>query len=198
MFRTKIANRVISYLRKKIVNPVNSYLKKKNANPLISHVTLRKWIGILGILLPAVCWLGGKLASLDLQQSISFYYHTNVRDYFVGILVVVSLFLITYKGYENRDNILTTITGIFGLGVVTFPCLLDKEVNGPIIDCLLSTKVGCPIGFFQLNPNISDKIHMYCSVAFFSYLQRTPYFCLRKPIRKKKCGSTKGKGILFI
>jgi len=164
-----------------MVNPVISYLREKNPNPLISHVTLRRWIGILGILLPAVCGLGGWLwASLFLQQSISFYYHTNVRDYFVGILVVVSLFLITYKGYEKRDNILTTITGIFGLGVVTFPCLLDKEV-------------GCPIGFFQLNQECSNTIHQICSVFFFGLLAANSYFLFTKTDKKKELWVNKGK-----
>jgi len=165
MFGTKIAKRVISYLR------------KKNVNFIISYINLRRLIGILGILLPVVCFFGGWLrASLPLQQSISFYYHTNVRDYFVGVLVLVSLFLITYKGHEVRDNILTTITGFFGLGVVTFPCLLDKEIKTSI-DCLLSTGVGCPIGFFQLNPECSDNIHMICSVFFFFLLAANSY-CL--------------------
>jgi len=187
MFRTKIANRVISYLRKKIVNPVNSYLKKKNPNPLISHVTLRMWIGILGILLPAVCGLGGWLrASLDLQQSISFYYHTNVRDYFVGILVVVSLFLITYKGYEVIDDIVSTITGIFGLGITIFPCLLAKEVK-------------MPIGFFQLNPDISNILHIICSAFFFVLLAVNSLFLFTLTDKKKEMSNNKKKrNIVYI
>jgi cell division protein FtsW (lipid II flippase) len=138
-------------------------------------------IGILGILLPLVCWLGGKLyASLPLQQSISFYYHTNVQDFFVGILVVVSLFLISYKGYEVIDDIISTITGILGLGVVIFPCLLAKEVK-------------TPIGFFQLNPDISDEIHMYCSVIFFLLLSANSFFLFTQTDKKKERTKNKKK-----
>jgi uncharacterized protein YacL len=135
----------------------------------------------LGILLPLVCFLGGKLfASLPIQQSISFYYHTNVQDYFVGLLVGVSLFLITYKGPEVIDNFVSTITGFFGLMIIIFPCLLAKEVK-------------TPIGFFQLNPDISDKLHMICSVFFFVLLAVNSLFLFTLTDKKKEMSNNKKK-----
>jgi len=181
MFRTKIANPAISYLRTKIANPTISYLRTKNDNRVISYINLRRLIGIVGISLPLVCFLGGKLfSSLPLQRSISFYYHTNIGDFFVGLLVVVSLFLMTYKGYEVIDDFLTTITGFFGLMIVTFPCLLAKGDK-------------TPIGFFQLNPVISDTLHQICSVFFFGLLAVNSFFLFTLTDKKKEMSNNKGK-----
>jgi len=107
-------------------------------------------------------------------------------------MVVVSLFLITYKGYEVIDNIISTITGIFGLGIVIFPCLLDKEVQTPI-GCLLSTEVKCPIGFFQRNPDISDFLHIVCSVIFFLLLAVNSFFLFTLTDKKKEMSNNKKK-----
>ena len=132
--------------------------RTKNRSQLTSYKSLRKLIGILGILLPLICYLGGRLfASLTLQPSISAYYFTNARDFFVGLLVAVALFLMTYKGYEVIDNVITNVTGIAGFGIAIFPCL-------PLID-----KVK-PVGFFQLNPCTSNIIHLSCAGTFFTLL----------------------------
>jgi hypothetical protein len=110
------------------------------------------------MLLPFICVLGGFLFSdLPVRSSISSYYHTNMRDFFVGLLVGVSLFLLTYKGYERIDNIVTSIIGLTGLGVAIFPCL----------NSIVSTE---PVGIFQINPAISNKIHLVSAFTFFFLL----------------------------
>lgn len=132
--------------------------RKRNRSIIISYLSLRRLIGILGILLPFICVLGGLLFSdLPIRSSISSYYHTNMRDFFVGLLAGVSLFLITYKGYERIDNIVTGIIGFTGLGVAIFPCL----------NSLASKEL---VGIFQINPIISNKIHLVCAFTFFFLL----------------------------
>lgn len=93
-------------------------------NPqVISYLTLRKLIGVLGVLLPVILVLGcfsfGPCKSI--QDSISDYYHTNMRDVFVGILFAIGLFLFSYKGYDDRDNIAGNLACLFALGVALFP-----------------------------------------------------------------------------
>lgn len=132
--------------------------RKRNRSIIISYLTLRKLIGILGILLPFICVLGGFLfANLPVGSSISSYYHTNMRDFFVGLLVGVSLFLLTYKGYERIDNIITSIIGLTGLGIAIFPCL----------NSIASTE---PVGIFQISPIVSNKIHLISAFTFFFLL----------------------------
>ncbi|MGB0789115.1 MAG: hypothetical protein ACPGQR_06225, partial [Marinirhabdus sp.] len=73
----------------------------QNKNDLVvSYLTLRNAIGIIGIALPIVLLLGSvALFECDeLHQSISHYYHTRMRNVFVGALCAVALFLFCYKG----------------------------------------------------------------------------------------------------
>lgn len=133
-------------------------LRDKNRSIIMSYINLRRLIGILGILLPFTCMAGGFIFSdLPVQNSISFYYHTNMRDFFIGLMAVVSLFLITYKGYETIDIIITTISGIAGLGIAFFPCLDYVSLTNPL-------------GIFQLSASVSNKIHIGCALVFFILL----------------------------
>lgn len=71
-----------------------------NNTLVFSYLTLRKTIGILGLSFPFLLSLGGLvLFGTELQQSVSFYYHTRMGDAFVGILCVIGFFLFSYKGY---------------------------------------------------------------------------------------------------
>ena len=91
-------------------------LRLKNENPVLSYKRMRQAIGVAGMALPLGCYLAGLLFSgLGLQNSISAYYYTNVRDVFVGILVCVGLFLLAYKGHERIDNLATSISSLFAL-----------------------------------------------------------------------------------
>ena len=67
---------------------------------LVSYLTLRRVVGVLGVLLPVVvaggCFVLG--ACTELQDSISDYYGTEMRDVFVGVLFAIGWFLFSYRG----------------------------------------------------------------------------------------------------
>ncbi len=86
-----------------------------------SYKSLRKTVGLIGILLPFILLIGGLCDGYNLQPSISYYYHTNMGDVFVGALCAIALFLFFYTGYDNLDNILGNLAGVFALGVAFFP-----------------------------------------------------------------------------
>lgn len=66
-------------------------------NPfLFDHHTIRAIIGLIAMLLP---WIVRWRAALSLD-SISWAYHTDARDIFVGCLFVMGAFLISYKGHQ--------------------------------------------------------------------------------------------------
>ncbi len=156
--------------------------RKKNRSIIVSYIALRRLIGILGMLLPFICILGGFVfAALCVEPSISFYYHTNMRDFFVGLLFGVSLFLITYKGYELIDNIVTTASALAGFGVAVFPCLYSST----------STR---PVGIFQVSPQASNTVHIACAAAFFFLLAVNSIFLFTLS-KKKNAVSTKNKRI---
>jgi len=100
-------------------------------NLIISYLTLRKLIGLLGISLAGLCVAGGiLLGSGEVEPSISAYYTTNMRDLFVGILMIAGAFLLTYQGYDRTDNILSSVAGVAAIGVAIFP--LDYVEPGNI------------------------------------------------------------------
>lgn len=89
---------------------------------VISYLLLRKLIGLLGCALPFVLAIGAALISgLDVQASISDYYHTVMRDMFVGILFAIAIFMLSYKGYEPADDRAGDIACVTAIFVALFP-----------------------------------------------------------------------------
>lgn len=163
---------------------------------LISFNALRKTIGWLGILLPAGIITGNFIFSkcYQIQDSISHYYYTVTGNLFVGTLCAVSLFLISYKGYpgDNRDNILTTLAGIFALGIAFFP------TNNNSTD-------SCAI--LQLPDNdVRRIVHYVCATIFFVLLAFISFFFFTKSkgvkthnkILRNKIYKTCGTLIIFF
>jgi len=98
------------------------------ANDLLTIRRIRKAIGWLGIILPLSLVLLSLIPffNTNVQNSISYYYYTNLRELFIGVLCPVSLFLICYKRFKNpipwkNENLMTNIAGIMALGVALVP-----------------------------------------------------------------------------
>lgn len=88
-----------------------------------SYLALRKAIGWIGILLPFTLMLGAFLIFNEkiIQSSISHYYHTSMRDVFVGALCAIALFMFYYCGHDKWDNWAGHAAGFFAIGVALFP-----------------------------------------------------------------------------
>jgi len=106
------------------------YEEKNKLFLVISYLTLRKAIGILGISFPVILVTGSLIIGGydEIQSSISSYYHTNMRDVFVGILCGIALFLFSYRGYNLIDNIAGDLGCLFALGVAFFPAAPDYSL----------------------------------------------------------------------
>jgi len=140
----------------------------RNQRIIISYLTMRRIIGVLGITLPIIVVVGGFIQNgFVVQGSISGYYYTNMRDFFVGLLCIVSLFLISYEGYEKIDNIIANLSGIFAFGMIIFP-------TG-----MYSGKVE-KVGIFLINDNISEYIHLVFGLLFFLALSYNSIFLFTK------------------
>jgi hypothetical protein len=88
---------------------------------VISFRTLRKALGWLGISLPVVIVLGQAwVMSGPTQGSLSAYYHTGMRNWFVGSLCVMAAFLASYRGYDRLEAAITNVAGLAALGVAFF------------------------------------------------------------------------------
>jgi len=120
---------------------------------LITYLHLRKVIGLLAISLPFILLIGNMMIfeKYNIQPSISDYYHTDMRDIFVGVLFAFGIFLFSYKGHEPKDNLAGNLACVFAVGVALFPTSRDPA-------------------------NIAGYIHASSAALFFLTLS---YFSLR-------------------
>lgn len=144
---------------------------------LISYITLRKAVGILGIAFPVVIVVGSFLIGgcEEIQSNLSTYYHTRMRNFFVGILCAIALFLFAYKGYTRIDSIAGNLACIFALLVAFFP----TSTTEPITSCILDS----------YENKISSAIHFFSAGGFFLVMAYFSIFLFTK----KEPKSTKMK-----
>ena len=135
------------------------FTRDKSTPEAISFRTMRRAIGILGMALPVILFVWSVLLTGGhfLLDSISSYYHTNVRDIFVGTLCAVSLFLFAYHGYNKVDFIAFKIAGASALGVAFFPAFIKSPENP----------------WVHIMPNVSgltNTVHYISAAIFFTTL----------------------------
>lgn len=150
----------------------------KNTN--LMYRRIRNICGFLGMILPWISIISVLLIKNRPEgsfESISCTYYQSPA--LAAILTAASIVLMTYDGYDKIDNLITTISGIFGLGIVLFPCRVSFPFVNPNA-----------VGFFQLPINISNKIHCFCAITFFGLLACNSFFLFTKsdskPTKQKK------------
>jgi hypothetical protein len=95
------------------------------------YLALRRAVGLIGILLPFILMFGNFFLFQGeiVLRSISSYYHSDMRNIFVGALCAMAIFLFFYSGYGKRDRWAGILAGFLSLGVAIFPTTL----TGPTI-----------------------------------------------------------------
>ncbi len=88
---------------------------------LKTYFTIRVEMALIGILFPPILLFGGLLIGVNLQGSISAYYHTPMRNVFVGSLFAIGTFLYSYRGFKDSENIALNFAGICALCVALLP-----------------------------------------------------------------------------
>lgn len=141
-------------------------------NILLWHKRIRNWAGFLGMILPWLSIIGALLVESksplgnnfwsDLSISATYY----VTPALAGVLTTASIVLMCYDGYDLQDNIVTTVSGIFGIMIVLFPC-----------KCSVSPAF---VGYFQLPIKASSLLHCSAAVTFFCLLAYNAIFLFTK------------------
>src|ERR1017187_862689 len=117
---------------------VNKFLKldysEKNKIWLSDQNTLRKLVGILGMLLPVLLFI---FLFIDTNyssplESISHYYFTRACSVFVIIVSLLAIFLLVYKGEEPIDFYISSVAGIFALCLLLFPTNNISNICGDL------------------------------------------------------------------
>lgn len=148
---------------------------------VLSYHRVRQSLGFLGLFLPLVLIIGGLLTKGQIEPSLSDFFHTTLRDIFVGTLCAIGIFLISYKGYRREtgewfsDDWIATIAGVAAFGVAFFP----NESPTRLITTVSQEALGLAI---------SPLFHYASALTFFVCLGA---FCFvkfpktAKPFRRK-------------
>ena len=121
---------------------------------VLSYLSLRKAVGIIGVMLPFVLALGKIFSGGNgVEPSISHYYYTNMVDVFVGSLCAIGVFLMSTKGYDGQDQAAGIFASGCAIGVALFP---TDPFKGEL------TAVG--------------TVHNICAALLFATLA---YFCIK-------------------
>ena len=109
---------------------------------------------------PVVLVLGslalGHCVGPNIQSSISGYYHTNMRDVFVGVLCIVAFFMFSYDGYTKWDALAGKMACLFALTVAFFPTSADPPYNA------------CTILPLPAAPWVSNVHYLAAALLFFT------------------------------
>lgn len=103
-------------------NPWNPQIAR-DAHPMVlSYLWIRRAVGALGLALPIMLGpIGWLIFGIDIQENMSSYYHTPLRDVFVGVLCAIGLFLFCYIGSSNFENWTGNLGCAAAIGVAWFP-----------------------------------------------------------------------------
>ena len=106
-------------------------------DPMVrAYFLMRSVNGLLGLFLPVIVIAGDIWwfhNGLPLRGSVSAYYHSDMRDIFVGILFVIGFFLILHKLFRrDPENLVSVIAGVAAIGVALFPTSVEEKSDRPM------------------------------------------------------------------
>lgn len=130
---------------------------------------IRNYAGFLGMILPWISLIGTLLLKeksrpswSDFSISATYY----VTPALTAILTSASIVLMCYDGYDKWDSFVTTISGVFGLCIVLFPCKCNVSMEH--------------VGYFQLPIKVSNILHCISAMIFFILLAYNDIFLFTK------------------
>ncbi len=135
---------------------------------LATYLDMRIGVAVMAFLFPLILWIGGHVipsVPVELQPSMSAYYHTPMRNAFVGVLFIIGAFLYLYRGYSTLENQLLNVAGILAIGIALFPTALSCAPLDLV--CFARAKLTFT----------APKLHGYCAVIFFLCIAGVCIFC---------------------
>jgi hypothetical protein len=150
---------------------------ERDADKVLSYKSVRISVGLVGLALPIVL-LASCIWISPMPVSISGFYYTPMRNYFVGSLFALGIFLFSYR-YAPRDNVLS------------------------VLAALLIVSVGlCPTADEDQHHSIWNVLHLCAATAFLLLVAGFSYFLFtrtegsakpvpgsRKALRNKSIGA---------
>jgi hypothetical protein len=157
-----------------------------------SYLLIRIVVGLLGLALPIFFIIGeASIArSVHFRGSISAYYHSPMRDIFVGGLCVIGFLLIMYLAGQGRDNRsdrrLSTWAGIALLAVVFFPTTRPGVPDGaPLCGDTPDPLPGCSTLQHQLGETPVAFVHYTAASLFVVFLACICFYWARRDVHDR-------------
>jgi len=132
-----------------------------------SYIFMRLAIGILGIALPLQLFAEPLFFDGQpfLRGSLSAYYYSGMREFFVGVLWAIGVFLVTYKVAEpSRESRASTYAGLAAILVALFPT--ERPGDGFALTPLQA----------QLGESTVEAIHFLSAGVFIALLALISFY----------------------
>jgi len=101
---------------------MNQQVSESTRTLVVSYLGIRRAIGLIGLFLPILLGpVGWFVFGIEIQDNISSYYHTALRDVFVGAMCSIGIFLFCYRGYDWIESWTANIGCVSALGVALCP-----------------------------------------------------------------------------
>ena len=101
-----------------------------------SFLKTRVVVGVIGVLLPLVLVIGNWMAfgQARILPSLSDYYHSDMRNWFVGSLWAIGSGLLVYLAARRNlaDSVISFVAGLLAVGVALFPTNAPDTVSTTI------------------------------------------------------------------
>ena len=95
---------------------------------VMSYLGIRRSLGLLALMLPLILGpFGYFVLGIDIQDNMSSYYHTPLRDIFVGVMCAMGIFLFCYHGYDTFENWTGNCACASAIGVAFFPLEANSD-----------------------------------------------------------------------
>lgn len=146
---------------------------------LDTYTYLRLGMAGIAILFPLMLWWGGLFFGIKFQASISTYYHTPMRDVFVGSMITIGAFLWFYQGIPERENFALNCAGILAIVVALVPtAFLEKDGQ---IKCETFTTSSLR----GISETTASYIHGTSAILFFFAIAYVCIFTSKTDINQK-------------
>lgn len=177
---------------------------------------MRIGMGVLALVFPfAMVLVGWGLMRIAPLTSLSAYYHSNMRDVFVGVLCAIGFCLFLYKGFSQREDFALNLAGALAVGIASFPmspdivlacqrlcedgaCLAESVRFDRTFDVLLGLH-GQVLGWHL-------SVHGTCAVLFFVSIAYVCIFCAKRTlhlipdqtVRRRYLRTYQGFGVAMV
>ena len=154
---------------------------------VMSYLGIRRSLGLLAFLLPLVLGpFGLFLLGIEIQENMSSYYHTSLRDFFVAAMCAMGIFLFCYHGYDSLENWTGNLASLSAVAIAM--CPLD-----PHSDPLRQSTI---VGYIH---TLSGGVFFTALATFSLYHFPRGHFGLRLRTRdEQRDGIYRGSGLTIV